>query len=95
LGRDGLGAFEESIFDSTKAITGTLVSDAFFPAAAAKPLYGRVHCGKHLFEQIQESIGRKLPLNGRDFALIGVMPSGFASEFAAPKGVDLWIPLPP
>jgi hypothetical protein len=100
--------FEARIDGSPKAITGALVSDAFFPAAVAKPLYGRVftaeeyHADRQAVVVISYSlwqasfradpgtIGRKLALNGRDFTVIGVMPSGFA----APKGVDLWIPLP-
>jgi hypothetical protein len=35
-------------------------------------------------------IGKQLQLNGRDFTVLGVMPSGFA----VPKGAELWISLP-
>jgi|HubBroStandDraft_1064217.scaffolds.fasta_scaffold317052_2 hypothetical protein len=100
--------FEARIGGSTKAITGALISAAFFPAAA-RPLFGRVFVSEEYhsdrpavvvignslwresFGADPGTIGRKIPLNGRDFIVIGVMPSGFA----APKGVDLWIPLPP
>jgi hypothetical protein len=94
---------------TTIAITGALVSDAFFPAAKARPLLGRVFLAEEYHSDRQavvviayslwqgsfgadpSAIGKKLQLKGRDFTVIGIMPSGFA----APKGVDLWIPLPP
>ena len=93
----------------TTAVTGALVSDAFFPAAKARPLLGRVFLAEEYHSDRQavvvigyslwqgsfgadrSAIGKKLQLNGRDFTVIGILPSGFA----APKGVDLWIPLPP
>jgi MacB-like periplasmic core domain len=93
---------------STKAITAALVSDAFFSAAKARPLLGRVFLAEEYHSDRQavvvigytlwqvsfgadpSAIGKKLQLNGRNFTVIGVMPSGFAT----PKGVNLWIPLP-
>ena len=94
---------------STNAVTAALVSDAFFSAAKARPLLGRVFLAEEYHSDRQagvvidytlwqgsfgadpSAIGKKLQLKGRDFTVIGIMPSGFAS----PKGVDLWIPLPP
>lgn len=94
---------------ATIAITGALVSDAFFPAAQARPLLGRIFLAEEYHSDRQavvvisysfwqgsfgadpRAIGKKLQLNGRDFTVIGIMPS----RFAASKGVDLWIPSPP
>ena len=93
----------------TTVITEALVSDAFFPAAKARPLLGRIFLPEEYHSARQavvvigyslwqgsfgadpSAIGKKLQLKGRDFTVIGIMPSGFAT----PKGVDLWIPLPP
>ena len=45
------------------------------------------HLWARRYQRRADVIGRRLVLQGRSFAIVGVMPSGFA-----PNGVDLWIP---